>query len=221
MIPADFLIPAQSQHPIRNNLHHKVTQRYPPTCARSPCLHPLVIGSSAGTVIVASPRPGGQLSLSLSPSQILVANFLAQTEALMKGKTPAEARKELEAAGMAPEAVDNLLPHKVFEGNKPSNSIVFKKLSPYVLGALIGEQTTARGPFAAFYRSHWIFFFLLRCGSACPPHLSHGGPTVKKLCLTLIWTNQKGSLAGCADAHLVLRFNRHCFVTHHSRKGGP
>uniref|UniRef100_A0A3Q1IL86 Glucose-6-phosphate isomerase n=1 Tax=Anabas testudineus TaxID=64144 RepID=A0A3Q1IL86_ANATE len=91
MIPADFLIPAQSQHPIRDNLHHK----------------------------------------------ILVANFLAQTEALMKGKTPEEARKELEASGLKGDALEKLLPHKVFEGNKPSNSIVFKKLSPFVLGALV------------------------------------------------------------------------------------
>uniref|UniRef100_A0A3Q3WZ55 Glucose-6-phosphate isomerase n=1 Tax=Mola mola TaxID=94237 RepID=A0A3Q3WZ55_MOLML len=68
---------------------------------------------------------------------ILVANFLAQTEALMKGKTPEEARKELEAAGMKADAVEKLLPHKVFEGNKPSNSIVFKKLSPFILGALV------------------------------------------------------------------------------------
>lgn len=45
--------------------------------------------------------------------QILVANFLAQTEALMKGKTPEEARKELEAAGMKADAVEKLLPHKV------------------------------------------------------------------------------------------------------------
>ncbi|XP_018534983.1 glucose-6-phosphate isomerase a [Lates calcarifer] len=91
MIPADFLIPAQSQHPIRDNLHHK----------------------------------------------ILVANFLAQTEALMKGKTSDEARKELEASGMKGDALEKLLPHKVFQGNKPSNSIVFKKLSPFVLGALV------------------------------------------------------------------------------------
>ncbi|KAI3370939.1 hypothetical protein L3Q82_023495 [Scortum barcoo] len=91
MIPADFLIPAQSQHPIRDNLHHK----------------------------------------------ILVANFLAQTEALMKGKTPDEARRELEAGGLKGDALEKLLPHKVFEGNKPSNSIVFKKLSPFILGALV------------------------------------------------------------------------------------
>ena len=45
--------------------------------------------------------------------QILVANFLAQTEALMKGKTAAEARKELEAGGLTGDAVEKLLPHKV------------------------------------------------------------------------------------------------------------
>uniref|UniRef100_A0A8C6SF24 Glucose-6-phosphate isomerase n=1 Tax=Neogobius melanostomus TaxID=47308 RepID=A0A8C6SF24_9GOBI len=91
MVPADFLIPAQSQHPIRDNLHHK----------------------------------------------ILLANFLAQTEALMRGKTTEEARKELEASGLTGEALDNILPHKVFQGNRPTNSIIFKKLTPYTLGALI------------------------------------------------------------------------------------
>ncbi|XP_036400182.1 LOW QUALITY PROTEIN: glucose-6-phosphate isomerase-like [Megalops cyprinoides] len=91
MVPADFLIPAQTQHPIRNNLHHK----------------------------------------------ILIANFLAQTEALMKGKTTEEAKKELEAAGFSGEALQKLLPHKVFQGNRPTNSIIFEKLTPYVLGVLI------------------------------------------------------------------------------------
>ncbi|XP_060898059.1 glucose-6-phosphate isomerase b [Labrus mixtus] len=91
MVPSDFLIPAQSQHPIRDSLHHK----------------------------------------------ILLANFLAQTEALMKGKTTEEARKELEASGLSGEALDKILPHKVFQGNRPTNSIIFKKLTPYTLGALI------------------------------------------------------------------------------------
>ncbi|MEQ2295203.1 hypothetical protein AMECASPLE_011646 [Ameca splendens] len=91
MVPADFLIPAQSQHPIRDNLHHK----------------------------------------------ILLANFLAQTEALMKGKTTEEARKELEASGLSGEALEKILPHKVFQGNRPTSSIIFKKLTPYTLGALI------------------------------------------------------------------------------------
>uniref|UniRef100_A0A672KY73 Glucose-6-phosphate isomerase n=1 Tax=Sinocyclocheilus grahami TaxID=75366 RepID=A0A672KY73_SINGR len=67
LIPADFLIPAQSPHPIRDNLHHK----------------------------------------------ILMANFLAQTEALMRGKTTEEAKKELQGAGMSGDALEKLLPHKV------------------------------------------------------------------------------------------------------------
>uniref|UniRef100_A0A2K6C0D5 Glucose-6-phosphate isomerase n=1 Tax=Macaca nemestrina TaxID=9545 RepID=A0A2K6C0D5_MACNE len=91
MIPCDFLIPVQTQHPIRKGLHHK----------------------------------------------ILLANFLAQTEALMRGKSTEEARKELQAAGKSPEDLERLLPHKVFEGNRPTNSIVFTKLTPFMLGALV------------------------------------------------------------------------------------
>ncbi|CAD7682502.1 unnamed protein product [Nyctereutes procyonoides] len=93
MIPCDFLIPVQTQHPIRKGLHHK----------------------------------------------ILLANFLAQTEALMTGKSTEEAQKELQAAGKSPEDFEKLLPHKVFEGNSPKNSIVFTKLTPFILGALIVE----------------------------------------------------------------------------------
>ncbi|XP_072321209.1 glucose-6-phosphate isomerase b [Eucyclogobius newberryi] len=91
MVPSDFLIPAQSQHPIRERLHHK----------------------------------------------ILLSNFLAQTEALMRGKTTEEAKKELEASGLSGEALEKILPHKVFQGNRPTNSIIFKKVTPYTLGALI------------------------------------------------------------------------------------
>ncbi|XP_018418389.1 PREDICTED: glucose-6-phosphate isomerase isoform X1 [Nanorana parkeri] len=90
-IPCDFLIPVQTQHPIRNGLHHK----------------------------------------------ILLANFLAQTEALMKGKSTEEAKAELQASGLSGETLEKLLPHKVFEGNRPTNSIVFSKLDPFTLGALI------------------------------------------------------------------------------------
>ncbi|KAJ1082477.1 hypothetical protein NDU88_002644 [Pleurodeles waltl] len=91
MIPCDFLIPVQTQHPIRHGLHHT----------------------------------------------ILMANFLAQTEALMKGKSTDEARKELEASGLSGDALTKLLPHKVFEGNRPTNSMVFTKLNPFMLGVLI------------------------------------------------------------------------------------
>lgn len=68
---------------------------------------------------------------------ILQSNFLAQTEALMKGKTTAEVKAELEKEGKSGEELDALLPHKVFEGNKPSNSILFQKLTPFMLGSLI------------------------------------------------------------------------------------
>jgi glucose-6-phosphate isomerase len=67
---------------------------------------------------------------------ILLSNFFAQTEALMKGKTEGEAKAELEAAGIKGEALDRLLPHKIFPGNRPTNSIVVKKLTPRVLGSL-------------------------------------------------------------------------------------
>ncbi|XP_034507881.1 glucose-6-phosphate isomerase-like, partial [Ailuropoda melanoleuca] len=69
--------------------------------------------------------------------KILIANFLAQTEALMKGKSKDEARKELQASGLCGDALEKILPHKVFEGNRPTNSLVFTKLSPFMLGALI------------------------------------------------------------------------------------
>ena len=68
---------------------------------------------------------------------ILLSNFFAQTEALMKGKTEAEATAELKAAGLNGDALTRLLPHKIFPGNRPTNSILFKKLTPRTLGSLI------------------------------------------------------------------------------------
>ena len=68
---------------------------------------------------------------------ILMSNFFAQTEALMKGKTADEVRGELQKQGMAGEALEKLLPHKLFTGNRPSNSIMFQKLTPRTLGCLI------------------------------------------------------------------------------------
>ncbi|VDN03476.1 unnamed protein product [Thelazia callipaeda] len=69
--------------------------------------------------------------------KILLSNFVAQTEALMKGKTPEEAREELKNLGMNEEKIRQLLPHKVFVGNKPTNSIILPKLTPFTLGAVI------------------------------------------------------------------------------------
>jgi glucose-6-phosphate isomerase len=68
---------------------------------------------------------------------ILLSNFFAQTEALMRGKTSNEVRKELEASGIKGEELEKLLPHKVFPGNRPTNSILIKKLTPRTLGSLI------------------------------------------------------------------------------------
>lgn len=67
----------------------------------------------------------------------LMANFFAQTEALMNGKTAEEVRRELEAKGMEEAAMEKLVPFKVFEGNKPTNTILIDKLTPKSLGSLI------------------------------------------------------------------------------------
>lgn len=68
---------------------------------------------------------------------VLLANFIAQTEALMKGKTEAEARIELGLGGIHGQEQDRLAPHKVFSGNRPSNSLLFRQLDPSSLGSLI------------------------------------------------------------------------------------
>ncbi|MBX2969232.1 MAG: glucose-6-phosphate isomerase [Cyclobacteriaceae bacterium] len=67
----------------------------------------------------------------------LLANFFAQTEALMKGKTEEEVKQELIEAGMTPEQIKFHLPYRVFEGNKPTNSILVEQVTPRTLGSLI------------------------------------------------------------------------------------
>jgi len=68
---------------------------------------------------------------------ILLSNFLAQTEALMKGKTPEEARAELIGEGSSGEQLEVLVRAKTFPGNRPTNSFLYPKLTPEVLGSLI------------------------------------------------------------------------------------
>ena len=68
---------------------------------------------------------------------MLLANFLAQTEALMAGKTPEQAHRELVANGLGESEAAALLPHKVFAGNKPSNTLMCEQMTPGTLGALI------------------------------------------------------------------------------------
>ncbi|MEW8202904.1 MAG: glucose-6-phosphate isomerase [Candidatus Thiodiazotropha endolucinida] len=67
----------------------------------------------------------------------LFANCLAQTEALLRGKTRTEAREEMEQAGLEPEQIVDLLPHRIFPGNRPSNTLLVDKITPSRLGSLI------------------------------------------------------------------------------------
>jgi glucose-6-phosphate isomerase len=69
--------------------------------------------------------------------EILLSNFFAQTEALMRGKTEDEARAELERSGRSGQELEALLPHKIFPGNRPTTSLLYRKLTPWMLGALV------------------------------------------------------------------------------------
>ncbi len=68
---------------------------------------------------------------------ILLSNFFAQAEALLNGKTKEEVIEELKRDGKSDDEIQKLYPHKVFEGNRPTNSILFNKLTPRALGSLI------------------------------------------------------------------------------------
>ncbi len=68
---------------------------------------------------------------------LLMANCLAQSEALMKGRTLEEARAQLAARNLPPHEVDRLAPHRVFPGNRPSVTIAYRKLDPFALGRII------------------------------------------------------------------------------------
>ncbi|MGL3608391.1 glucose-6-phosphate isomerase [Rhizobium sp. G187] len=69
--------------------------------------------------------------------ELLIANCLAQSEALMKGRTLAEAKSQLTAKGVPDEEADFLAPHRVFSGNRPSITFVYEQLTPFTLGRLI------------------------------------------------------------------------------------
>ncbi len=92
-----------------------------------------------GTKLIPADFIGFKKSLhgDIDHHQKLMANFFAQTEALMNGKTADEVRSELEAKNMSAEAIQKLLPFKIFEGNNPTTTILIEKLTPKSLGALI------------------------------------------------------------------------------------
>ena len=68
--------------------------------------------------------------------QLLLANGIAQSQALMRGKTAAQVRAELESRGLSGEALEAAIPHRVFPGNRPSNTLVLPQLDAKTLGAL-------------------------------------------------------------------------------------
>lgn len=67
----------------------------------------------------------------------LMSNFFAQTEALLNGKSAPQVKEELRKQGLSPQEIKKLTPFKVFKGNKPTNSILVKKVTPFALGELI------------------------------------------------------------------------------------
>jgi glucose-6-phosphate isomerase len=69
--------------------------------------------------------------------RIAFANLVAQAEALMRGRTADEAEAEMRAAGLPEARIRALLPHRVFPGNRPSNTVLLERLDPFTLGALV------------------------------------------------------------------------------------
>ena len=69
--------------------------------------------------------------------RLLVSNCFAQTEALMRGKSESEVRSALKAEGVPAACIDTLVPHRMFEGNRPSNTLLLDRLDAFTLGALI------------------------------------------------------------------------------------
>jgi glucose-6-phosphate isomerase len=92
-----------------------------------------------GTKLIPSDFIGYKKSLhgNLNHHDILMANYFAQTEALMKGKPKDEVHSELESQGLGVEEIQKLLPFKVFEGNRPTTSILIDELTPKSLGKLV------------------------------------------------------------------------------------
>ncbi len=83
---------------------------------------------------LAAAEPGHSLP---AHHPLLLSNFFAQTEALMRGKTLDEARDELAAAGLTADEVERLAPHKVFPGSRPTTSLLYRRLDPRTLGRLL------------------------------------------------------------------------------------
>lgn len=110
----------------------------------------------------------------------LLANFFAQTEALMNGKTAEEVEAELKATGKSAGEIAQLLPFKVFEGNRPTNSILVKQIDPFTLGALVAiyeHKIFAQGVlWNIFSFDQWGVELGKQLANAILPELEHNEP---------------------------------------------
>lgn len=95
-------------------------------------LHQGTTPVSADFIAAVEPGPGPE-----AQRAILLANMLAQSEALMRGHTMAEARAEMKAQGLTAAAVRRLAPHRFFPGNRPSTTLLIRKLDPFHLGMML------------------------------------------------------------------------------------
>lgn len=95
-------------------------------------LHQGTTPVSADFIAAVEPGPGPE-----AQRAILLANMLAQSEALMRGRTMAEARAEMKAQGLSAAAIRRLAPHRFFPGNRPSTTLLIRTLDPFHLGLLL------------------------------------------------------------------------------------
>ena len=112
----------------------------------------------------------------------LLANFFAQTEAMMVGKTKEQVVAELKAAGKSDNEIEKLLPYKIFPGNIPTNSVLVKKITPRVLGSLIAmyeHKIFVQGIiWNIFSFDQWGVELGKQLANAILPELTHDEPVI-------------------------------------------
>ena len=129
----------------------------------------------------------------------LLSNFFAQTEALMKGKSLAEVEAEMRKGGKSEDEILRLAPHRVFEGNRPTNSILVKQITPYTLGQLIAmyeHKIAAQGII-------WNIFSFDQWGVELGKVLANG--ILPELVGEAIVNSHDGSTNGLINAYKAMR----------------
>jgi len=134
--------------------------------------------------------------------RILLANALAQAEALARGRTEAEARAEMARAKLPPEEIDRLAPHRTFPGDRPSTSILLPALTPATLGALVALYEQKVACLGAYWDinpfDQWGVELGKQLASGILPALEGGGPAADAA--TAAGTQDAATAAGTQDA---------------------